>query len=278
MYIQTSEMRDNFISGLREKYARSLPTKSIKNKTDIMFAATNLYVSGTPFVSPINEATQPHYGSDEISLLSAILDPFVTMVWEYFNMVPAPATQLDFDVVHKRLCDEFLNDIADAGRYIHTYGNAQKMTNMLFKYLVCFVDASGYADWFRYCHVALDRYTYNGYRLQFYGKVVFPSINGRSAPALESWSQIATYADYKTISDDIISYIGSHSKTYNDYVDICDHFHTLPTISKLSADYVLTPFEAEFFIWTIAKACMKKTSDKKDVYSSSFVRNIRALL
>ena len=150
---------------------------------------------------------------------------------------------------------------------------------MLFKYLVCFADASEYADWFRYCHVALDRYTYNGYRLQFYGKVVYPSLNnGRCAPALESWSQIATYADYKTISDDIVSYVGSHPKTYNDYVDICDRFPTLPTISKLLEDYVLTPFEAEFFIWTIAKACMKKTSDKKGVYSSSFVRSIRDLL
>ena len=32
MYIQTSEMRDNFIRGLKERYACSLPTKSIKNK------------------------------------------------------------------------------------------------------------------------------------------------------------------------------------------------------------------------------------------------------
>lgn len=245
-----------------------------------MFAATHLYASGTPFVSPINETAQPHYGSDEISLLGDILDPFVTMVWEYFNTNDAPAAQRDFDILHEQFCDEFLRNIAAAGRYTHTYGNAQKMVNVLFKYLVCFEDAAEFADRFKYCHLALDRYTYNGYRLPFYRNVVYVSINGRRAPELESWSQIATYSDYKGISDDIISYVNSHPKTYNDYIDIYNRFYHLSEASKLSTedDYALTPFEAEFFIWAIAKACTKTAPDKKQLYPVSFVRSIQALL
>ena len=274
MFIQTVEMRERFINGLGRRYARALPLKSIRSKADIMFAATHLYTSDTPFVAALNQEDQPHYGSDEIPLLVDILDPFVTMVWEYFNINAAPATQQDFDAVHEQLCNEFLQNIEVAGRYTHTYGNAQKMVNMLFKYLACFADAAEFDDRFKYCHLTLDRFTYNGYRLPFYRDVVYVSIHGHHAPELEVWSKIASYSDYKAVADEIIAYINSHPKTYNDYVDICDRFDTLNGISKLSTeeDYVLTPFEAEFFLWTIAKAC------KNSRYPIPFVRSIEALL
>ena len=139
------------------------------------------------------------------------------------------------------------------------------------------IDASMYSDWFKYCHIALDRYTYNGYRLPFYKKIVYPCIHGCTAPEFDSWSNISIYSDYQIIVDDIVSYVSAHPKTYNDYVDICVRFPTLPTISKLAEDYILTPFEAEFFIWIIAKACMKKNSAGKYVYPSSFVRDIENL-
>ena len=54
------------------------------------------------------------------------------------------------------MCDEFLHIIALDGRYTHTYGNAQKMVNMLFKYLTCFSDYGHFADLFSYCHIPID--------------------------------------------------------------------------------------------------------------------------
>ena len=263
MSILTKEMRDEFIHGLRPVYAKSLPSKSIKLKNDIMYAATNLYAYGTPFVN-IGKSRQPHYGVSDIPHLEAILVPFVDEIWMYFNGRGPHSTQADFDCFHKLLCNNFLGCIRAAGKYSHTYGSAQKMVNILFKYLACFKDAASYKDWFTYCHVALDRFTYNGYRLPFYRDVVYPSVHNCSPDLLTPWSQM-TDIEYTSAQSEIISYIRSTPKTYNDYLDICHtHLGVLSRISPLSKpkDYVLTPFEAEFFIWTIAKACNNRCATR----------------
>lgn len=278
MYIQTLDMRNEFIRGLSVNfpYASALPSKSIAVKSDILFAAKNLYAYGTPFWT---RGGQRHYNTADIPMLISVLDPFVDMVWGYFRS-PAPSTQADFDVIHKRMCDEFLNNIAAAGRYTHTYGNSQKMVNVLFKYLACFHDAPTYEEWFKYCHMALDGYTYRGYRLPFYSKVVYPTIHGHSAPGLAAWSNIATLSDYQVIVDDIVSYVSSHPLTYNDYLNICAHFPVLTTIPHLAPlnNFVCTPFEAEFFLWVIAKACAETYPTGGYVYPNALVSTIRRLL
>ena len=280
MYILTKAMRDEFIGGLSNRYARALPTKSIATKGDIMFAATHLYAYGTPFVLPLNATRQPHYDRTDIPLLNTLLEPFVTTVWKYFNESAAPSTQTDFDRVHEQLCEEFLQNIAAGGRYTHTYGNAQKMVNILFKYLACFEDSSLYADWFKYCHMALDGYTYSGgYRLPFYSKVVYPAMHNSSVD-LVAWSNIENHSYYQSIVDDVISYVSTHPKTYNDYLDICARFPILTSIPRVAPkdDFVLTPFEAEFFVWVISKACQERSSSGRYTYSIRFVRSIEALL
>lgn len=278
MYIQTTNMRDEFIRGLSANfpYASYLSSKHISLESDIMFAATNLYSYGTPFWT---RGGQLHYNIADIPTIASVLRPFVHIVWEYFRR-PAPSTQADFDVVHKEMCDEFLNNISAAGRYTHTYGNSQKMVNVLFKYLACFYDAVAYQDWFKFCHMALDGYTYRGYRLPFYSKIVYPAIYGHSAHGLVAWSNIPTYSDYKEIADDVITYVSSHPITYNDYLDICAHFPVLTTIPRLAPenDFVCTPFEAEFFLWVIAKACIETHPTGGYVYTNTFVNTIKRLL
>lgn len=265
MSILTPSMRNEFIGGLKAKYTKNLPIKSIVNRDDIMYAATNLYAYGTPFVN-LGRSRQPHYGPSDIPHLTHILDPWVTRICNYF-MSPYPRTQGDFNKIHSCLCHEFLQIFITDGKYSHTYGSAQKMTNVLFKYLSCFSDAVKYKDWFTYCHMALDRFTYNGYRLPFYRNVVYPSMHGCSASALTPWSQLAV-KEYSNIEDEIVSYVMSKPKTYNDYLDICkSNLKSLGHISYLSAldNYVLTPFEAEFFIWIIAKKCKDKAVGILDI-------------
>ena len=229
MSILTKDMRDEFISGLSAKYAKSLPCKMIAKKGDIMFAAANLYAFGTPFWT---RGGQKHLTVKFITDIEKMLKTFVAKIEKYF-ISPAPSDQYIFNVFHDDLCTTFQSDCKTKG-YIHTYGNAQKMINVLFKYLSCFEDAAKYKDWFKYCHMTLDRFTYNGYRLPFYRDVVYPRIYGSSTSTLRIWSCLE-YRDYDNVTKDIINYVNSYPKTYNHYLDICQkELHILSSISHLS--------------------------------------------
>lgn len=288
MYIPTPSMRDEFINSLRPAYARTLPTKSIKNINDISYAAVKLFASGTPFRPGFSSEAQSFMKEEPTHLLKRTLSPFVNKVWEYFNTMPTPKIESNFDNFHEELCDLFLRIFSTYG---YSYGNAQKFTNMLFKYLACFSDASLFADKFKYCHMALDGYTYWGaskssYPLSFYRDVVYSGARLTATP----WSKLkkSEYMKYPSApissADGIINairnYFSSHPKTYNDYVGICAHFPILSTVTLLptATNFVLTPFMAEFFLWAIAKECSKKTSAKAPVYSTAFVGGIKHLL
>lgn len=280
MYILTREIRDSFINSLRQGYAKELTTKLIKNYIDIAFGAKELYLSGTPFDNR-GSKKQPRL-EDQIALANA-LNPIVEKFYTYFNGTPAPSTQTDFNKIHKDLCKLFIESFEAVG-YTHTYGNAQKFCNVLFKYLSCYEDSEDFAEWFKYCHMAIDRYTYNGYRLPFYRNIVYRAIYGKSAPKLTSWSKLTNDDEndyeYDSIISDIVKYISNNPKTYNEYLNICSIFPISTSISPLATEdnYELTPFEAEFFIWAIAKACASKDKNKKYIYEIDTIDRVKNLL
>lgn len=209
--------------------------------------------------------------------LEFVLYPLCEKILHYFFEDPTPSSQAAFDKYHDELCVMFLDGFREAG-YTHTYGNAQKFINILFKYLSCFEDAElHFEKKFKYCHMAIDRYTYNGYRLPFYRNVVYPSIYGHSPKELTAWSQL-TKTEYLNLKNDIVKYISGTPKTYNEYLRICHLLSVFIRVSFLTDDYVVTPFEAEFFLWTIAKCCQEKNENDTYVYNSEFVRKIKKML
>ena len=158
MYLIDPTVRNGFISGLAEspkyRYALTLPTLSITNQSDIEFAAVKLYRSGTPFD---NQGRTRQSRMQNEADVRATLAPFVEKIWKYFNEAPNTGnTQANFDRFHEELCELFQTLFAAAG-YAHTYGNAQKMVNMLFKYLTCFSDYNAFAGLFEHCHIPIDR-------------------------------------------------------------------------------------------------------------------------
>ncbi len=90
-------------------------------------------------------------------------------LFKYFTCSKEPTIDQasKFDEKHKELCDiwcnEFNNDFG-------TYGKAQKIINMSFKYLFCCDDAPGmvenskYKEHFEYCHMPLDSFTLIWYK------------------------------------------------------------------------------------------------------------------
>lgn len=77
-----------------------------------------------------------------------------------------------------------------AGLKSATYGNAQKMINILFKYLTCFDDYPKYADLFSYCHMPIDGY-------------IARALNGNGVLVpLTPWNKL-TYPQYIDLQKDI---------------------------------------------------------------------------
>lgn len=79
----------------------------------------------------------------------------------YFNEPPLNATQ--FNKWHKFLCDKIISFFCNYKRRSEsgfTYGCAQKLINLAFKYIYCFdliqSQYDKYAEYFRFCHITLD--------------------------------------------------------------------------------------------------------------------------
>ena len=97
-----------------------------------------------------------------------------------------PKTKEDFNLKHKKMCecwtDQFKNSLG-------TYGKAQKIVNMTFKYLFCsdYIDK----DYFDYCHMPLDSYTLEWFRRKTENEIKF-----------DKWSNL-DYDKYVKITEKI---------------------------------------------------------------------------
>lgn len=109
--------------------------------------------------------------------------------------------------------------------------------------------------------MALDRYTYNGYKLPFYRDIVCVKRYGNHPNDLSTWSKMCE-DEYVKISRDIAEHVANNPKSFNSYLDICHSCSVFTSIARLEDedDYNLTAFEAEFFLWAIAKACLSMSA------------------
>ena len=73
--------------------------------------------------------------------------------------------QNNFDEFHSSLCDMFVNGLNpirnSAGYSDISYGQAQKLINLTFKYLSCYDDYADFADLFTHCHMVIDNIVLN---------------------------------------------------------------------------------------------------------------------
>lgn len=167
--------------------------------------------------------------------------------------------QEDYDVWHKSVCDEFVEDfnIAIDGEYHKiTFGKGQKIVNMAFKFLYCYKDANNY-NFFEYCHMPLDSFTlywfwndvkseYNkkSYRGQRIGNV--NQLNKTSCG--DYWSNLNYNSDIENGGKlgyaDIQKLIGNHLKEYGNKYNRMEKGER-----KL---------DAEFYIWGAVREIMLK--------------------
>jgi hypothetical protein len=148
---------------------RRFSTRSITNRDDIIDAVKDVYFHPNTLWAHARggkgKYVLTHNGIHKAHV-NMVLEEIGNRIFKYFNSEPNTANnQVNFDVFHKSLCKKFLNDInrirASVGYADMSYGQAQKLINLSFKYISCFSDYLLFADLFEYCHIIIDNKVLN---------------------------------------------------------------------------------------------------------------------
>lgn len=139
--------------------ARTNPwyNRKIENLDDIKLASYELYKSPTIFRGANGSSCK----KVQTPNVQEVLENLSKKIHKYFmSKDPVVKNQDDFDAFHNRLCETFMKDLNTNREQVHyddiSYGQAQKMINVLFKYLACYSDYIVHKDDFIYCHLPID--------------------------------------------------------------------------------------------------------------------------
>ncbi|MBR2466625.1 MAG: hypothetical protein IKB38_06845 [Clostridia bacterium] len=205
-----------------------LTCRRLNNYDDILLACEDVYSSGIIF--PRFGRLAKRKGLD----VSVPLADLAKRLFDYFRTtVKSPYNEVKFDEFHEKACDTFLQLINSSrskkGYDPLNYGSAQKMINMVFKYLACYSDYTTYEDCFEHCHMPIDSkilcelkktYSIPNVNYCFYAKIC-----GGATFEGKSWTKF-------------------DKTTYGDLLKI-----TRTTIAKDSKYTGKTLLEIEFEIW-----------------------------
>lgn len=191
---------ENFKEGIRKKNPSSYEKLTfIKVYKDNSLVVNDEAVDAAVFLA-YNDAKRTMTGiskrkNEREDALSAIKSELI----KYFSEEKAPDSEPAFDVFHELLCQKWYQMFEDSE--IGTYGKAQKIVNMSFKYLFCCEDArTKYKDHFKYCHMPLDSFT-----LEWYKREIIPE-------KVAVWSNL-DLSSYRIIQDNIRKYVNKTGNT-----------------------------------------------------------------
>ena len=145
-------------------------------------------------------------GTDLASVKADLSDWIKKVFWTYLH---SEGVQ-NFSDFHARAC-EAVTAIFEKRYDGMTYGKAQKVVNMIFKYLYCFDGAIALEDKFKACHMPLDSKILDWYKVNVDKHQKTP------------WSKLEA-EEYHTIQEKLKAHIAAHYQPY-------------------------TVLEAEFVIW-----------------------------
>ena len=219
----------------------------VLDKDDILLAIKKAYIDMSP------RTFKP---KSNIEIDSVAKESLLTKIAEKIQSYMINGlSNISFDEWHKELCEFFLNGDATtnglealllgAGKYPNqaTFGKAQKIVNMTFKYMYCFDNADKHANKFEPCHIPLDSYIldwfFESYKVYWETKNQGKKLTKSGSYQLTAWSDLK----YEMDLDDIIP----------QYKEIQEWI-------KRRLDKAPTPvsrLEAEFVIWYEARKNIK---------------------
>jgi hypothetical protein len=198
---------------------------SVKSEDAIKYAFDNAYGDAKRTLTGIRD-----FQKEKETAKGRIVEKML----DYFNG-PAPSGQEAFDVLHEEMCMLWCIQFTESRKDLGTYGKAQKIINMSFKYLFCCEDAKEHYAHFQYCHMPLDSFT-----LEWIKRFVKDEKkNALRVGKIDSWSKMQ--------NADTEYYIDTNDKEfypYDRYVKwIRDYIH--------DRKWSISPLELEFIIWPI---------------------------
>lgn len=203
-----------------------------------------------------------HRPEIQVESISRLKDRFITA--SPFSI----SNCVDFDAWHTETCNQYCSYMNSWLRskgfsFYMTYGRAQKVLNMIFKYLYCTTAYKAKVESIApFLHMTLD-----GYTLSWYRDVVVDSINKNSSVKIKKcdisdWSKMneKDKRQYIDIQKDIRAYLNSIAD-YQYYIntEIISTDESLEEQTKVSNKTITvtipfdptrkSPFYAEFIVW-----------------------------
>lgn len=166
MKIISEDLRNNFLRDIkRDTGERRMSVRRISDLNDVISAVKEIYFGKViyPRTGPNSLRKALNHGPQaKKNSLNSLLTSIGTKIHNYFVLEPnCDYTQENFDDFHNKLCKEFLDGINQLRNSVEladlTYGQAQKLINLTFKYLTTYSDYQTYAYLFRYCHMTIDK-------------------------------------------------------------------------------------------------------------------------
>lgn len=178
------------------------PFTSVIDEGDVLLAVRKAYIDMSPRTFDSIDNNKQVLDNDSKEKL------FVQLSDKIVHYMKNGA--VNFDVWHTEICKFFIGEfrliLRDSNRppELATYGKAQKIINMTFKYLYCYDDAAVYFERFVPCHMALDRYIlewfYSWYKNKWNDEYPDKKLTVSGKYRLPVWSSLK----YKKDEGDII--------------------------------------------------------------------------
>lgn len=212
-----NELIEKRVASFKANYCKRLNGDSIN--TDINVAVELAYSDA--------KRTMTNIGTEDNTIRKehALKDINAAFI-EYFSKA-APKSYAEFDSKHNELCEIWTNIFKNTD--LGSYGKAQKIVNMSFKYLYCFYHTdSNFEAHFKYCHMPLDSFTLEWFKRK--------SLDRITIGKLDSWSKLQT--GFSPDSHHTNEKNGKY--TYEFYRD---------EIRNISDEKKCSPLEIEFVVW-----------------------------
>lgn len=226
--MQQSQNKYNEFEKAREKFKQGVQVRNrtryeeLQNADTAIAAAVNLaYNDAKRTLAGIGK-----YSDKKDNALKCIIEKLE----DYFHEENAPLTEEEFDKIHDELCQLWCKEFKslENGK-LGTYGKAQKIVNMSFKYLYCREDDESHQDHLKYCHMPLDSFTLEWFKREQFGQ-------NRPNKIITSWSNLENSEnDADTFIDD-----GKEYYSYNFYKK---------KIREIANGMDISPLEMEFIVW-----------------------------
>lgn len=175
------------------------------------------------------------------------LDKAAQMIRSYF-LSDDMKGEKDFNGFHHKLCKELKDDFGEEAKF--TYGHAQKIINMAFKYLYCVfskVYEAEFRDKFKDCHMPLDSFSLEWlYRAYIKKKKLaekYKLTGKESSECLEATAFKGEYIKKEAINSwSTLEYehSGKPECTYSFYVDL---------LQCETKKIPFSPLELDFYVW-----------------------------